>query len=350
MLSADTMNTTYKDAGVNIDTGNEFIKKIIPHVKSTYKPEVLAGVGGFAAHVALNLDGIKEPVLVSSTDGVGTKLRIAQAMNKFDTIGIDLVAMCVNDIICSGAKPLFFLDYFAMEKLSPNEHSEIIKGIAAGCNEAGCSLIGGETAEMPGIYSKNDFDLAGFSVGIIDRSKIIDGSSISINNAIIGVTSSGIHSNGYSLVRKIIADHNLDLSMQFTNTKITLGQATLEPTKIYSSLINNLIHNFDIHGIAHITGGGLLENIPRILPNACQAKINLNSWTRPEIFNFLQKTGNVDEKEMQRVFNLGIGLVLIVPANKAIEICDQVSRFKHEAHIIGEIIERKKDSPHIVLE
>lgn len=337
VLTTRTMSNTYKEAGVNIDAGNEFIEKIKPFVKETYTPSVLSGVGGFAAHVAMDLKDIKDPVLVSSTDGVGTKLKIAQAMNKFDTIGIDLVAMCINDIACSGARPLFFLDYFAMESLRPDEHSRIIKGIADGCKISKCALIGGETAELPGIYQKDDFDLAGFAVGIIDRNKIIDGSNIGIGNTIIGVESSGIHSNGYSLVRKIISDNKIDLNKKYFGNR-TFGEIILEPTKIYSELVQNLIRDFEIHGIAHITGGGIVENVPRILPKSCSMNISFDAWQRPEIFDFLQKNGKVDEDEMKRVFNLGIGLVLIVPAASSADIVDRVHSMGEMAHIIGEII------------
>lgn len=344
------MAKTYKEAGVDIDAGNEFVKKIIPHVKSTYRPEVLSGVGGFAAHVALHLDGIEEPVLVSSTDGVGTKLKIAQKMNIFNTIGIDLVAMCVNDICCSGAKPLFFLDYFAMESLKPDEHSEIVIGIANGCKIAECALIGGETAELPGIYQKGDFDLAGFAVGLIDRKKIIDGSSIGIGDVIIGIGSSGIHSNGYSLVRKIIEDSGLKLSDEVEGTGKTFGELALEPTKIYTGLIQKLIRDFEILGIAHITGGGLLENVPRILPAGCMARISLNSWERPEIFKLLQKAGEVEEREMQRVFNLGIGMVIIIQAEQAMDICDRIRSLGESAVVIGEIEGRDKGGAQTILE
>jgi phosphoribosylformylglycinamidine cyclo-ligase len=344
------MFTTYKDAGVSIDAGNKFIKKIIPHVKSTYTPEVLAGVGGFAAHVALNLEGINNPVLVSSTDGVGTKLKIAQKLNKFDTIGIDLVAMCVNDICCSGARPLFFLDYFAVESLRPEEHSEIVKGIAKGCKTSRCSLIGGETAELPGIYQKDDFDLAGFSVGIVDRNKIIDGSKIAVGNSVIGVASSGIHSNGYSLVRKICEDAGLNFDEPFGDSGKRLGEVVLEPTKLYSPLVQDLLNDFEICGIAHITGGGLVENIPRILPEGLGAKLSKESWQRPAIFNLLQEKGNVEESEMQRVFNLGIGLVMIVDTKVATDICSKVKALGEEAWIIGKIENLKNNSAKAILE
>lgn len=344
------MTNRYKEAGVDIDAGGEFVKRIIPLVEETYRPDVLAGIGGFAAHTLLNLEGIGEPVLVSSTDGVGTKLKIAQELNRYDTIGIDLVAMCVNDILCSGARPLFFLDYFAVEKLKPAEHSEIVKGIAEGCRRAGCSLIGGETAELPGIYQKDDFDLAGFVVGIIDRRKIIDGSSISIGNVIIGISSSGAHSNGYSLIRKIIRDNGLSLNMIYDGFNKTLGDLLIAPTKVYVPLIQNLIRDFNLFGIAHITGGGLVENIPRILPSSCKANIALGSWERPRLFDFLQSCGGIEELEMRRVFNLGIGMVIIASPTDAPDIVQRVESFGDDAFIIGEITEREKGEPAIVVE
>lgn len=344
------MAKSYKDAGVDIDAGNEFVRKIIPIVKSTYRPDVLAGVGGFAAHLHLNLGGIKEPVLVSSTDGVGTKLKIAQELNRYDTIGIDLVAMCVNDIACSGAKPLFFLDYFAVESLKPDEHSRIIKGIAEGCKTAGCSLVGGETAELPGIYQKGDFDLAGFAVGIVDRDKIVDGSSVAIGDTIIGIASSGIHSNGYSLVRKICEDAKLNLSDPIDGSGRPLGEILLTPTRIYSTVIQKLTPEFDLLGIAHITGGGIIENLPRILPKSCRAQVSVNSWERPRIFDLLQKWGGVEEQEMQRVFNLGIGMAVVVHADQSIDVCERIRALGEPAVVIGEIVERKDSEPQIVLE
>ena len=344
------MARTYKEAGVDIDSGNEFIKKIIPYVKSTYRPEVMAGVGGFAAHFSLNLNGIHNPVLVSSTDGVGTKLKIAQTLNKYDTLGYDLVAMCVNDICCSGAVPLFFLDYFAAEKLHLEEHSELVKGIAAACKSINCSLVGGETAELPGIYPKGEFDLAGFAVGIVDESEIIDGSSVAIGNTIIGLASSGIHSNGYSLVRSIIEDEKIDLSSQLGDSDKSVGEAILEPTKIYSNTIQKLRRNFSILSIAHITGGGLIENVIRTLPENCTASIELKAWERPEIFKFLQTKGGVDEKEMQRVFNLGIGMTITVSSDQAGDICEALRGLKETPYIIGEIKPRKKGEPRITLE
>ena len=344
------MSTTYKDAGVDIDAGNEFVKKIVPEVKSTYTPEVLTGVGGFAAHFAPNLEGISNPILVPATDGVGTKLKIAQKLNKFNTIGIDLVAMCVNDICCSGARPLFFLDYFAVESLKPEEHSKIVKGVAEGCRISGCALVGGETAELPGIYQRGDFDLAGFSVGIVDKDKIIDGSKIKAGNKVIGIASSGVHSNGYSLVRKICADNNLDFDLKLEGTDKKLGETLLQPTKIYTPIVQDLLKDFELLGIAHITGGGLVENVPRILPDNVKAIIKIDSWERPQIFKFLQEVGNVEEDEMQRVFNLGIGLVIIVDSEAAGSVLNKITSLGEEARIIGEIINRNVNEQQTILE
>lgn len=344
------MAKTYRESGVDINVGDEFIDKILPFVKSTYVPEVMSGVGGFAAHFSLNLGEIREPVLVSSTDGVGTKLKIAQELGQYDTIGYDLVAMCANDLVCSGAKPLFFLDYFAAERIKPDEHSIIIKGICSALRGIDCALVGGETAELPGIYPKGEFDLAGFVVGIVDKNKIIDGASVSIGDIVIGIASSGIHSNGYSLVRAIIKDAGLDLSQKFGGTGKSLGEVVLAPTKIYVNTVLNLTKDFTILALAHITGGGLLGNVPRTIPAGCQVRISLNSWERPKIFDYLQEKGAVDEAEMRRVFNLGIGMTLTVRAKDAADICDRLRSHGEAAYVIGEITKRKEGEPHIVLE
>lgn len=335
------MGQTYKNSGVDIDAGDHFVDLIAPAAKSTYRKEVLGGVGPFAASFALDLKKYKDPVLVSSTDGVGTKLKLAIDLHKYDTIGQDLVAMCVNDLICCGAEPLFFLDYFAMGALKPEEHAPIINGIAKACKYCNCSLIGGETAEMPGMYHGNDFDLAGFSVGVVEKNASINGSTIKPGDTIIGIASSGIHSNGYSLVRKIVSDAKIDLKKY--------GEALLAPTKLYPPLVMHLLSNHQspvtshgIKGIAHITGGGLDGNVPRILPDNCSAEIKLNSWARPEIFNVLQKAGNVEENEMLRVFNLGIGLVLVVEPNSAKDVVKEIEKFGEKAWIIGEIKKRDK--------
>jgi len=326
------MTTTYKQAGVDIGAGDDFVDIIAPMAKKTYRKEVVGGVGPFAALFELDLQKYKKPIIVSSTDGVGTKLKLAIDLKKYDTIGQDLVAMCVNDLVCCGAEPLFFLDYFAMGKLKPLEHAPIIEGIANACKVCNCTLIGGETAEMPGMYQKEDFDLAGFAVGVVEKEKIISGNSIKSGDALIGISSSGIHSNGYSLVRKIIADANIDL-------KKHAGEI-LAPTKLYPPLIKRLLStSSDIKGIAHITGGGLPGNVPRIIPAGLKADIDMNSWKRPKIFDLLQKAGHVPEEEMKDVFNLGIGLVLAVNKEKSTPLLAEIKSFGETAYMIGSIRE-----------
>lgn len=335
---SDSGKVTYKDAGVDIDSGNSFVKMIKPLVKSTYRPEVIADLGGFGGLFSLNMTKYRQPVLVSGTDGVGTKLKLAFMADKHDTVGIDLVAMCVNDIIVQGAEPLFFLDYLATGRLEPEKASEIVKGIASGCSQAGCSLIGGETAEMPGFYSDGEYDLAGFAVGVVDRDSIIDGSSITVGNKLIGIASSGLHSNGYSLARKVFFDMmGLKIDGVLPGVGTTLGEALLTPTRIYVKTILNLLRDFRINGIAHITGGGLLENIPRILPHGCKAVVRKSSWTVPPLFVVLQQGGSIEEMEMFRTFNCGIGMVLSVPENDADEVLLRLSGLNEQAFIIGEI-------------
>ncbi len=329
---------TYKDAGVDIDAGNTFVKMIKPFVKATSRPEVIADIGGFGGLFSLNSNKYKNPVLVSGTDGVGTKLKIAFLAGRHDTIGIDLVAMCVNDIIVQGAEPLFFLDYLATAKLDPEKGASIIKGVSEGCIQAGCALIGGETAEMPGFYSGDEYDMAGFAVGVVDRDKIIDGSSITVGNRLIGIASSGLHSNGYSLARKIIFDKmGLGVDDIVPGLDKTVADELLTPTRIYVRSILNLLRDFPINGIAHITGGGLLENIPRILPNGCKALVHKNSWQPAPIFHILQQSGNIDENEMFRTFNCGIGMVLAVPEKEADEVLIRLSGLNENAFVIGEI-------------
>lgn len=339
------MNTSYKESGVDIEAGDQFVKEITESARATYRPEVIGGIGGFGALFALNIQKYKQPILVSSTDGVGTKLRIATDMGKVDGIGQDLVAMCVNDIICSGAEPLFFLDYFATGKLDPTGHAAIVKGIARACGEVNCSLIGGETAEMPGMYSGKDFDLAGFAVGVVDRDSIIDGSSVAIGNAVIGVGSSGFHSNGYSLIRRICADNGLTWDLRVEEYDVSLGDALLKPTRLYPNLITQLRSNTRILAIAHITGGGITENLPRVLPKTCQALVNTQAWHMPLIMQFIQKTGNIENTEMRRVFNCGVGLVLVVPDDQATETCDRIKTLGETAWIIGEIVKRPNGGP-----
>jgi phosphoribosylformylglycinamidine cyclo-ligase len=329
---------TYKDSGVDIAAGNNFVNLIKPLVKATSRPEVLADIGGFGGLFSLNTSKYKNPVLVSGTDGVGTKLKIAFLADRHDTVGIDLVAMCVNDIIVQGAEPLFFLDYLATGKLLPEKGAEIVKGIAEGCKQAGCALIGGETAEMPGFYSDGEYDVAGFTVGVVDRENIIDGSCISVGNVLIGIASSGLHSNGYSLARTLVFDRlGLSINDEFPGAGASVADVLLTPTKIYVRSILNLLKDFSIHGIAHITGGGLLENVPRVLPKGCQAHIYTKRWERPNLFTVLQKAGNVERDEMYRTFNMGIGMVLAVAEGQAEEIIDRLKGLGESAWVIGDI-------------
>lgn len=329
---------TYKDAGVDIAAGNSFVNMIKPLVKATSRPEVLADIGGFGGLFSLNTAKYKNPVLVSGTDGVGTKLKMAFMADRHDTVGIDLVAMCVNDIIVQGAEPLFFLDYLATGKLLPEKAAEIVKGIAEGCKQAGCALIGGETAEMPGFYADGEYDVAGFTVGVVDRDSIIDGSCIGVGNRLIGIASSGLHSNGYSLARKLVFDHmKLNIDSEFPGTGRSVADIMLTPTRIYVRSILNLLKDFSIKGIAHITGGGLLENVPRVLPKGCVANIHLKSWERPVLFDILQSAGNVERDEMYRTFNMGIGMVLAVAESQAEDVIYRLNGLKEQAWIIGEV-------------
>ena len=301
---------SYSDSGVDIDAGNTLVKKIIPLAKKTHSKEVLTGLGGFGALYNLSLGQYKNPVLVSGTDGVGTKLKLAIDLDKHDTIGIDLVAMCVNDLIVGGAKPLFFLDYFATAKLDVNKGEDIVKGIAEGCIVADCSLVGGETAEMPGMYQKGDYDLAGFSVGIVEKHKIINGDSLKCKDQIIAIASNGIHSNGYSLVRKILEINKISLDMPFSDG--TLAETLLKPTRIYVKTILSLIEKINIKALCHITGGGITENLPRVMPNYLKAQIKYDSSDMPEIFQWLKNIGNIDDNELLKTFNCGVGMIAIV--------------------------------------
>ena len=303
---------SYRDAGVDIDAGNSLIERIKPYTKATQRPGVLGGLGGFGALFELPLDRYKNPVLVSGTDGVGTKLKLALMTGKHDTIGIDLVAMCSNDLIVAGAEPLFFLDYYATGKLDLETATAVIKGISEGCIQSGCALTGGETAEMPGMYEGEDYDLAGFCVGIVEKDQIIDGSKVKAGDVLLGLASSGAHSNGYSLIRKVIEVSAADLDSEFDGA--TLGERLLEPTRIYVKSLLALHKEVDIHSLSHITGGGLLENLPRVMPENTCAKIDGSSWTRPAVFNWLQEQGNIESTEMYRTFNCGIGMVVVVAA------------------------------------
>lgn len=341
---------TYKDAGVDIAAGNNFVNLIKPLVKSTHRPEVLTDIGGFGGLFSLNSSKYKKPVLVSGTDGVGTKLKLAFLANKHDTVGIDLVAMCVNDIIVQGAEPLFFLDYLATGHLLPEKSAQIISGIADGCRQAGCALIGGETAEMPGFYSDEEYDLAGFTVGVVEQDKIIDGSGISIGNKLIGIASSGLHSNGFSLARKLLFEQlALSIDSILPETGKTVAEELLVPTKIYVRPLLKLLQDYIIHGMAHITGGGLLENIPRVLPKNCCAKINIDSWQRPPLFEILQQAGNVEQSEMYRTFNMGIGMVLSVSENDANAITKCLKDLGETAWIIGDVVQMPETSKQVIL-
>ena len=335
---------TYADSGVDIDKANKLVDRIKDIAKSTPRSGVMGEIGGFGGLFSLNLSNVQNPVLVSSTDGVGTKLKIAFMMDKHDTIGIDLVAMCVNDIIVQGAKPLFFLDYLAMGSLDNNVAEKIITGIATGCNEAGCSLIGGETAEMPGLYQEGEYDLSGFSVGIVDNDKLIDGSYIKNRHKLIGLASNGVHSNGFSLVRKIFFDKcKYDINTRLDDLGSTLGEELLKPTIIYVPTILSLLRDLPIHGIVHITGGGIEENIIRVIPKACKAIIRKDAWEVPPVFKILQKEGSVPDSDMQRTFNNGIGMVIVVPETSAEEVMDRLKAMNQDAYFIGEIESRDKD-------
>jgi phosphoribosylformylglycinamidine cyclo-ligase len=339
---------TYADAGVDIDKGNAFVENIKNIVKETPQEGVLGGIGGFGGLFAPNLKGMDEPVFVSGTDGVGTKLKIAFLTGKHDTIGIDLVAMCVNDIAVTGAKPLFFLDYFSTGKLDLNTATDVVKGIAEGCKQAGCALLGGETAEMPGIYDENEYDLAGFSVGVIDKQKMIDNSKIKEGHQLIGIESSGIHSNGYSLVRKICFDYlELKIDSFVPELNKTIGEELIIPTKIYTKLISEILKDTEVHGLAHITGGGLDENIIRVLASDLKIRLKRGSWDIPPIFDFLQKGGNVEEKEMMRTFNNGIGMVVIVPESSVKSVMNSIKSSGDKAFLIGEVVNCKESEERV---
>lgn len=343
--------TTYKSAGVDIDKANEFVECIKPMIKTTARKEVVAGIGGFGGLFHLDSQKFKNPILVSSTDGVGTKLRIAQLMDKHDTIGIDLVAMSVNDVLVQGAEPLFFLDYLATGKIEMEKSVQIIKGIVDGCNQAGCTLLGGETAEMPGFYKPGEYDLAGFCVGAVDSDKIIDGSGISFNDRIIGLASSGLHSNGFSLARKVLLEKNkLDIKEKVAGLSRPIGMELLEPTRIYVKSLLTIFKNFNIKGLVHITGGGFFDNIPRIIPESCRCIIDKNAWNVPPIFNVIQEMGDIEEQEMFRVFNMGIGMMIIVSEKECQDIMEQLKMeaLGEKAYLIG-VIEKREDNEQQVI-
>ena len=323
---------TYKDSGVDITKGNQLIEKIKPIAKSTLRPGVLGGLGGFGAMFEIPLEKYKNPVLISGTDGVGTKLKVAEMLNKHDTIGIDLVAMCVNDLIVQGAEPLFFLDYYATGSLNPEIATSVIEGIGEGCRQSGCSLIGGETAEMPGMYNGEEYDLAGFCVGIVDKNQVIDGSKVNEGDHIVALGSSGPHSNGYSLIRKVL---------EKSTPSAEQLNSLIEPTRIYVKSVLSLANTLPVHAISHITGGGLLENIPRVLPDYLSAKLNSNSWSQPEIFKWLQKEGNIDSHEMYRVLNCGVGMVVIISKESSSQAIEHLSACGENAWLIGEVVHSK---------
>ena len=329
---------TYKDSGVDITKGNQLIEKIKPIAKSTLRPGVLGGLGGFGAMFEIPLEQYKNPVLISGTDGVGTKLKVAEMLNKHDTIGIDLVAMCVNDLIVQGAEPLFFLDYYATGSLNPEIATSVIEGIGEGCRQSGCSLIGGETAEMPGMYNGEEYDLAGFCVGIVDKNQVIDGSKVNEGDHIVALGSSGPHSNGYSLIRKVL---------EKSTPSAEQLNSLIEPTRIYVKSVLSLANTLPVHAISHITGGGLLENIPRVLPDHLSAKLNSNSWSQPEIFKWLQKEGNIDSHEMYRVLNCGVGMIVIISKESSSQAIEHLSACGENAWLIGEVVHSKGEQVHI---
>lgn len=340
---------TYKDAGVDIDATNRLVERIKSIAKTSFRSEVLTDIGGFSGLFSLNTQKYKKPVLTASTDGVGTKLKIAFMTNIHDTIGIDLVAMSVNDILAQGAEPLFFLDYVSTSAVDPKTLESVISGINEGCKEAGCALIGGEIAEMPSFYKEGEYDLAGFAVGVVDQDKIIDGLKIKKGDKLVGLSSSGLHSNGYSLARKIVFEQlNLDFNTKLEELGRNLGEELLEPTKIYVKPVLKIISEFHVHGISHITGGGLTENIPRILPSNCQAAIHKGSWEILPIFTLIQGKGNISEAEMLRTFNNGIGMVLIVPQEEAKDIISRLQGMQLKSYVIGEIVKRKEEEEAVI--
>ena len=341
-MPKDTKNKTisYKDAGVDIEAGEQLINRIKPFANETKRKESIGGLGGFGSLFEIP-EKFKKPVLVSGTDGVGTKLKLAFDLNKHETIGQDLVAMCVNDILVQGAEPLFFLDYYACGKLDVDTAATIIKGIAAGCLLSNCSLVGGETAEMPGMYDDGEYDLAGFCVGAVEKNSIINGSKVKEGNLVLGLTSSGAHSNGYSLIRKIISHSKVDLNKDFYGEK--LSDVLMKPTKIYVKSILSLIEKVNVHAMAHITGGGIMENLPRVLPVHLCAKINKNSWELPHLFQWLKDEANLDDTELYKTFNCGIGMAIIIDEKDAYEASNLLRELGEEVHTIGRIEQSDKD-------
>ena len=336
-------NMTYSQAGVDITKGNEAVDLIKPIVKTTFRPEVVTDLGGFGGLFALNKDKYEEPILISGTDGVGTKLKLAFDMGVHNTIGIDAVAMCVNDVLVNGAEPLFFLDYLAVGKLEPKQVAEVVSGVAEGCRQAGCALIGGETAEMPGFYTPGEYDVAGFTVGIVDKKKMIDGSKIASGDVVLGLPSSGLHSNGYSLARKVMFEKvGYKPSDEVALLGTTVGEAMLKPTRIYVKTVLGILEQAEIKGMAHITGGGFIENIPRVLPENVDVVIEEGTWPIPPIFSLIENAGNVEKSEMFRTFNMGIGFVMICDQANAMKVFDCCKEMGEEVYMIGMVSEGNK--------
>lgn len=345
----DMKKLTYKDAGVDTKEGERAVSLMKDHVKRTFNENVLTGLGSFGSLFQIDVAAMEQPVLVSGTDGVGTKLKIAFLMDKHDTVGIDCVAMCVNDVLCQGAKPLFFLDYIATGKVKAEKIADIVKGIAEGCRQAGSALVGGETAEMPDFYSEGEYDMAGFSVGMVDKEKIITGDKVAEGNVIVGIASSGIHSNGYSLVRKVFFDKmEMDVKDHVEELGMSLGEALLTPTKIYANACNAVLPKYEVNGIVHITGGGFFENIPRILPEGLAAKIKIGTWKVPPIFPYIKKCGNIEKTEMFSTFNMGVGMMMIVDAKDADAVVKALRGAGETADIIGQVV--KTDDDKVILE
>ncbi len=351
MTETEIASSRYSEAGVDIDKGNAFISRIKGIVADTHGRAVINDIGGFSGLFAIGNADYKDPVLIASTDGVGTKLNIAKLCNKHDTIGIDLVAMCVNDVIVSGAKPLFFLDYFSSSSLDLDVATDVVKGIAHGCKISKCSLIGGETAEMPGLYQPGDYDLAGFVVGIGERNSIIDGSDVRVGNKIIGLAASGLHSNGFSLVRKVAFEElGLHVDDHVEELGCTLGEELLKPTRIYVESVLRVIRNYSVNGLIHNTGGGFIDNVPRILPNGCKAVIEKGSWQIPPIFNFLQAKGDIPEPEMYRTFNMGIGLMVILDESDVDDVMQQFTAMGEQPFLIGDIQAAEENAVQVTIQ
>lgn len=346
-MSEKTPSLSYKDAGVDINAGDELVQRIKGVAKRTSRPEVLGGLGGFGALCEIP-EKYRKPVLVSGTDGVGTKLRLAIDLKKHDTVGIDLVAMCVNDLIVTGAEPLFFLDYYATGRLVVDVAADVVTGIGTGCEQAGCALVGGETAEMPGMYDGDDYDLAGFCVGVVEKERIITGDTVAAGDTLIGLASSGPHSNGYSLIRKIIEVSGADVQQDLDGKP--LADHLMAPTRIYVKSLLALIEKLDVKAMAHITGGGITENVPRVLPSHTNAVIDTASWQWPAVFNWLQNNGNVDTREMYRTFNCGVGMILCVPADQAQQAVAELSALGEQAWVIGTIESSSEAAPEVVLQ